>query len=192
VTPPFVHCTPEHGRRFVPVTIKVNAAAPAVALVWEMETFAGAGGDEAEIVKGSVFEGTPELETSIFTIPAEATSRAGIAATSCVELTNVVSSGVVVAGASVIQLTTEPFTKFAPFTVRVAPGGLHAGVVFDEFVEEDKELMLGMAIVKGICEEAVVPGLTSWTFADPAMARSEAGTVAVREAATAGEATAGT
>ena len=60
---PAVHCTTEHGRRFVPVTVKENAAAPAVAVVCEREIFEGAGGDDAEIVKGSVFERTPELET---------------------------------------------------------------------------------------------------------------------------------
>lgn len=60
---PTVHCTTEQGRRFVPVTIREKPAAPAVALVWEREIFDGAGGDPAEIVKGSVLERTPELET---------------------------------------------------------------------------------------------------------------------------------
>jgi hypothetical protein len=45
------------------LTVKGKAAAPAVALVCEMEIFAGAGGDDAEIVKGSAFERTPELVT---------------------------------------------------------------------------------------------------------------------------------
>ena len=63
VTPPFVHCTTEHGRRFVPLAINVKAALPAAARVCEMETFDGAGGDEAEIVKGEVFERTPKLDT---------------------------------------------------------------------------------------------------------------------------------
>ena len=36
------------------MTVKEKAAAPAVALVCEMEVIAGAGGDEVEIVKGSV------------------------------------------------------------------------------------------------------------------------------------------
>jgi hypothetical protein len=63
VTLPIVHCTAEHGKRFVPLTVKGKAAAPAVALVCEMEIFAGAGGDDAEIVKASMFERTPELDT---------------------------------------------------------------------------------------------------------------------------------
>jgi hypothetical protein len=64
VTLPLVHCTTEHGRRFVPVAIKVSAALPAGARVCEMETFAGAGGDEGEIVKErGGFERTPKLDT---------------------------------------------------------------------------------------------------------------------------------
>ena len=94
-------------------------------------------------------------------------------------------SGNIVTGAGVIQSTTDPLTKPVPFRVRVTPGGLHAGIIFDEFVEEDKELMTGVAIVKGTREEAVVPGLTSWTFVDPGDARSIAGTVATRLAGTA-------
>lgn len=86
----------------------------------------------------------------------------------------------IVTGAGVIQSTTDPLTKPVPFRVRVTPGGLHAGVV-----EDDKELMTGVAIVKGTREEAVVPGLTSWMFVDPGDARSEAGTVATRPAGTA-------
>jgi hypothetical protein len=101
-------------------------------------------------------------------------------ATSCVELTKVVAKDDVIGGvAEVIQLTTEPFTKFAPFTVRVTPGGLHAGVMFDEFVEDDKEVRVGATIVNPNREEAAVPGLTSCTFVDPGVARSTAGTVAI-------------
>jgi hypothetical protein len=107
-------------------------------------------------------------------------SKAGIVAISCVELTKVVASDDVTGGtAVVIQLTTDPFTKFAPLTVRVTPGGLHAGVMFDEFVEDDKELMTGVAIVKGTREEVGVPGLTSTTFVVPGFTRSTAGTVAI-------------
>ena len=67
---------------------------------------------------------------------------------SCVELTKVVASGVIVGGVpGTIHSTTDPFTKFAPFTVRVNPEGLHDGVVFDEVVEDDKEVMVGGMIV---------------------------------------------
>ena len=88
---PFIHCTTEHGRMFVPVTVKVAPAAPAVAVVGEMDAIVGGGSDEAEIAKGSVLESTPELDTRIFTVPTGAMSEAVTVAVSCVELTNVVA-----------------------------------------------------------------------------------------------------
>jgi hypothetical protein len=202
VTLPFVHCTTEHGRRFVPLTVKEKAAAPAVARVCEMETFVGVGGDEVEIVKGEGFERKPELDTviEIGDALAKAISEAGMAAVSCVELTNVVTSADVVARADcvagTVHSTTEPFTKFVPVTVRMTPGGLHAGVEGREVMEDDKDVTVGAAIVKGNCEEAIVPGLTSWMCVVPGFARSAAGTVATSAAGMAGEvsvgATAGT
>src|SRR5690348_530943 len=99
---------------------------------------------------------------------------------SCVELTKVVVSCDVTGGVAwVIHSTTEPFTKFVPFTVRVTPGGLHAGVVFDEFVEDDKEVTVGALIVKPNFDEAGVPGLIRSRFAVPGLTRSVAGTVAI-------------
>jgi hypothetical protein len=188
-----VHCTTEHGKRFVPVTTKVKAALPAVALVCDMETLAGAAGDEGEIVNGNIFESIPELVTWIFTVAAAARSGAGIVAMSCVELTKLVASGVVIGGvADVIQLTTEPFTKFEPFTVRVTPGGLHAGVMFDEVVEDNKEVIAGALIVKGSTGEAAAPGFIRSRLAFPGFARSAAGTVATSAAGAAGEVCAGT
>src|SRR5579863_1431409 len=92
VTLPFVHCTAEQGRRFVPLTVNMNGADPAVAPVCEMEIFDGAGGEDAEIVKAIAAERIPELDTSILTVPGEAIYAAGIVAVSCVELTNVVAS----------------------------------------------------------------------------------------------------
>ncbi len=151
----------------MPVTITGNATVPAVALAGETDMFVGAGSDEAEIVKGKVFERAPELDTSIFTAPAEAIFGAGMVAVSCVELTNVVASADVIAGADCVagmtQSTIEPFTKFVPFTVRVTPAGLHDGVVFDEVVEDDKELTAGGTIMNGIEAEAVPPGLIAAT-----------------------------
>jgi hypothetical protein len=135
------HCTLEQGRKLLPVTFRGKAAVPAVAPTGEMEVIIAAGSEDAEIVNEAGAELTPELDTVIEAVPAEAISEAGIMAVSCVELTNVV------ARAEPFQSTTEPFTKFVPFTVRVNPEGLHDGVVFDEVVEEDREVMVGGTIV---------------------------------------------
>ena len=163
---PLVHCTMEHGRRFVPVTVKAVAGVPAVADVGEIAAIVGAGGVEAEIVNGKAFERAPKLDTPIFTVAAEARSENGIAAVSCVELTNVVASTAGTAGGGlVIQSTTDPFTKFVPVTVRVTPEGLHEGVELEEVVEEDKEVTAGGAIVNGMEAEAVPPGFTAEIWA---------------------------
>lgn len=115
-----------------------------------MDAMAGAGSDEGETVKGIAFERTPELDTSIFTVPAEAISAAGTTAVSCVELTKVVARADGSAGGGLLtHSTTEPFTKFEPFTVRVKPEGVHDGVELDEVVDDDKELMEGETIVNG-------------------------------------------
>jgi hypothetical protein len=78
----------------------------------------------------------------------------------------------------------------------VTPGGLQAGVVFDEFVEDDRETIEGALIVKANLEEAGVAGLISWRFALPELARSAGGTVAISSMGLPGEvcvaATAGT
>lgn len=148
----------------MPVTVKVSAAVPAVAVVGEMVAIVGAGSDEAEIVKGRAFERAPELDTSTFTVLAEAISERGIVAVSCVGLTNVVASAEGSAGDGFItQSTTEPFTKFAPVTVSITTEELHDGVVFDEVVEDDKEEMVGGTIVNGIEVEGAPPGLIAET-----------------------------
>jgi hypothetical protein len=117
-----------------------------------MEAITAAGSVEAEIVKEAGAELTAELDTVIDADPAEAISENGMAAVSCVELTNVVPR------AEPFQLTTEPFTKFVPFTVRVNPDGLHDGVVFDEVVEEDKDVIVGGVMVNWTCPEIPPPG----------------------------------
>jgi len=149
------HCTLEHGKKLLPVTLRGNATVPAVAPVGEMAVITAAASVDAEIVKGAGAELTPELETVIETVPAEAISEAGMMAVSCVELTYVVVR------AEPFQLMTDvftPFTKFVPVTVRVNPVGLQDGVVFDEVVEVDKEVMVGGMIVKGSFPEVPPPG----------------------------------
>lgn len=63
VVEPLVHCTTEHGTRFVPVTVMVVPAAPAVAVAGKTADIVGAGGAAGEIVKAVELESTPEFET---------------------------------------------------------------------------------------------------------------------------------
>lgn len=150
---PTVHCTTEQGSMFPPVTVKVTEVVPAIAAAGEAEMFVGAGSSEGEIVKGDRFDGTPELETSIFTIPAEIRSEIGMMAVSCVELTNVVARDVVIAGtdpvAGITQFTAEPATKFAPFTVRTTSEALHDAAAAEEVVEAETFEIEGGMIVNG-------------------------------------------
>jgi len=169
------HCTLEQGRKLLPVTLRGNATVPAVAPAGEMDIITAAGSDEAEIVKEAEAEVSAELDTVIDAVPAEAISEAGIVAVSCVELTNVVVR------AEPFQSTTEPVTKFVPFTVRTNPVGLHACVVFDIVVEDDKEVMVGGMIVNWIPPEVPPPGpiVSTSTWVVPMARKSAAGTVAL-------------
>jgi hypothetical protein len=119
------------------VTFREKVDPPAVALAGAKLVIAGRGSDEAETVKGADAEATPELDTVIDAAPAAAISPGEIAAVSCVALTKVVARG------ELFQLTTEPFTKFVPFTVRVKPVVVQDGVAFDCVVEDDNEVMDG-------------------------------------------------
>src|SRR6266478_9867995 len=68
------------------------------------------------MVKVIAFEAPPpgdELNTVTWAIPAAAISLAGIEAVNCVLFTNVVARSLA------FQRTTEPATKFMPFTIRV-------------------------------------------------------------------------
>ena len=136
----------------MPVTLTANAAVPTVAAVGEMDVSVGIGSEEAETVKEEGAEATPKLETVIDAAPLRATSEAGMFAVSCVELTNVVARG------ELFQSTTEPFTKFAPFTVSVNPAELHDGVVFEEVVEADMEVIEGGTTVNWIPPVVPPPG----------------------------------
>jgi hypothetical protein len=140
-----------------------------------MEAITATGSVEAEIVKEAGAELTPELDTVIDAVPAEAISEKGIVAVSCVELTNAVERG------EPFQSTTEPFTKFVPFTVRVNPEVLHDGVVFDEVVEDDRDVMVGGAMANWICPEVPPPGpsVNTSTCALPTARKSAAGIVAL-------------
>lgn len=151
----FVHCTVEHGRKFVPVRLSVTPELPAVALDGEIDAMDGAAGEEGAVtVKSIVFEvagafAVAEPVVTVIGMPggmlAKAMSDAEISAVSCVEPTNVVWRPLP------FQFTTEPFTKFTPFTVSVIPDavqeGVEGGVAFG-FADDDKDAILGGLITK--------------------------------------------
>ena len=179
------HCTIEQGTKLLPVTLNANPTSPAVAVDGDSDVMAGTGSEPegAETVKGTEFDTTAKFVTVTFAGPAEAISGAEISAVSCVGLTNVV------ARAEPFQFTSDAPTKFVPVTVRVKPEGLHDGVVFDEVVDADKDVIAGGTIMnERDVADAPPPGprLNRDTFAVwtvPAPTRSPAGTTALRVAA---------
>ena len=103
--------------KFVPVTVNVNAAEPAVTPVGESEVIVGTGFDPAVTLKFIELEVPPPgagFVTVIAGVPAVATSAAKIAAVNCAALTNVVTR------ALPPKFTTEFEIKFVPFTVKVS------------------------------------------------------------------------
>lgn len=137
----------------LPVTLSGKLVPPAVALPGTNAVIAGTGSDDAETVKGAGAEATPELDTVTDAAPAAAISAAEIGAVSCVALTKVVARG------ELFQLTTEPFTKLAPFTVRVKPAVAQDGVAFDWVVDDDNEVMEGAVTVNWIGADVPPPGV---------------------------------
>jgi hypothetical protein len=137
---------------------KGNAAVPAVAFTGEMAVIVAVCSVEDEIVNGTELESTPAFETVIEAVPADAMSAAVMLAVSCVALTNVVTR------AEPFQFTTEPLTKFAPFTVSVNPVALHEGVELDEVVEDVTVDIDGGTIVNGLFPEVPPPGPIVITF----------------------------
>lgn len=170
-----VHCTLEHGTKFAPETISEKAEVPAVAPAGAIDAIVGTASGAAEMVNVAGAEGTPEFDTVIAAVPAEAISEAGIEAVSCVALTKIV------ARAEPFQSTTEAFTKFVPVTVSVNPEGLHEGVVLEDVVEEDSAVIVGVKIENEIPLEVPPPGpwVNASTVAVPAARKSVAGIVAV-------------
>ena len=107
------HCTVEPETKFVPVTVRVKAAPPAVALEGESKLAVGIG---LLMVKVRAFDVPPPGEgfTAVTeAVPAVAMSLAKIAAVNCVPVTKVVTLGLA------FHCTVEPEAKFVPVTVSV-------------------------------------------------------------------------
>src|SRR5213596_2653722 len=167
---PLVHCTTDPLTKFVPFTVRVKAAAPAVALPGVSEPSVGT---ELLMVNVSAPEVPPPgvgENTVTDAVPAVAASLAGIAARNCVPLTNVVVR------AAPFQRTTDPLTKFVPFTVRVkaaAPAVALPGV-------SEPIVGTGLLMVNVSAPEVPPPGVGENTVTDavPAVATSLAGIAA--------------
>jgi hypothetical protein len=113
VRPVPFHCTVDPETKFVPVTVSVKAAPPAVALEGESEAAVGMG---LLMVKVRALDVPPPGEglTAVTEgVPAVAISLAEIAAVNCVALTKVVVR------ALPFHCTVAPETKFVPVTVSV-------------------------------------------------------------------------
>ena len=181
VVPPLsVHWTAEHGTNPLPITVRKNApvegcVVPTAALFGMSEEIVGDGSELATaIVKVEGLEFVVELETVTPTGPGRAVSVAEIMAVSCVGLTNVVGRG------NPFQFTTSPSTKFVPFTVKVMPVALQDGVVFEEVVEAESDVMIGRTIENVIPLEVPPPGggVNTVTWAVPTAAISATAIVA--------------
>jgi hypothetical protein len=141
--------TTEQDTKLLPFTASgtggpVNASK--AALDGEIELMTGAGrvvplaravrenGREFEFVPG------PFPDTVIAAVPRNAVSAAVMLAVSCVALTKVVGRG------EPFQLTTSPFAKPVPVTVSVKPTALQYGVLLDEVVDAESDVMAGRLI----------------------------------------------
>ena len=156
----------------MPLTVRVNAGPPTIALAGLRVAIVGAG---LLIEKVAVLDVPPPgagLKTVTFAVPAVAMSVAGMLAVSRVSLTYVVVRSLP------FQRRTEPLTKFVPLTVRanaeppaMALAGLRLVIVG-----------AGLLIEKVAALDVPPPGagLKTVTLADPAVAMSAAGMLAER------------
>lgn len=149
-----------------PLTVRVKAEPPAIALAGESDASTGAG---LFTLKTNGLEVLPPgggFVTVTFTDPTKAISVAEIAAVSWVEVLNVVTL------AAPPKLTTEPETKPEPFTVSVKPAPPATALEG----ERDVSSTVGLLIVKVEIEDVPPPGagFVTVTFAEPALRMSEA------------------
>jgi hypothetical protein len=137
--PVFTHCTTEHGRMFVPVTVSVSVGLPAAAEVCDSEPIVGAASGAAgvERVKGRKPDVPIEFDTVTTAVPGNAAWAADMEAVSCVALLKVDGC------AAPFQFTRASLVKFVPVTVSVKPRELQYGVEAAEVVDADTEVIAG-------------------------------------------------
>jgi xanthosine utilization system XapX-like protein len=106
--------TAEVGKKFVPFTVNVKAAPPAVALDGDSDVIVAVGLFIVNVWFPDVPPPGAGLKTDTFTVPPVAISVAGTVTCSCVAVCEVgVSCGLAP------KLTSEPAMKFVPVSVRV-------------------------------------------------------------------------
>jgi hypothetical protein len=148
------HCITEHGTKELPFTVSVNVGEPAGMVVgvptWrfggiavcKIEVMTGGGRLPGVVrVKSTELDGAgPDglvTETGTVFGIGNAVSADEIEAVSCVALPKVVVRG------EPFQFTVEPFTKFAPFTVKVKPLGWQYGDEANEVAGAESDEMVG-------------------------------------------------
>ena len=107
------HSTTVPATKFVPVSVSVNAAPPAFAVVGESEPKVGNGSLIVNVIAADAPPPGAGFNTVIAAVPPAAMSMAGTTAVSCVPLTTVVAS------ATPFHFTTVPAKKFVPVSVSV-------------------------------------------------------------------------
>ena len=146
-----------------PLTVRLNAGAPATALCGERLLM-----DKALVTVKTRGDGCGLESMLTDAVPVEATSDAGTLADSCV------AERKLVARVAPFQVTCVPGTKFAPLTMRLKPG-LPATVEFGERLVSDAGLMIWKRTEGGeVCPETVTD-----TSALPGATISVPGTMAV-------------
>ena len=165
------HSTTVPAKKFVPVSVSVNAAPPAFAVVGESEPKVGNGSLIVNVIAADTPPPGAEFNTVIAAVPPAAMSMAGTTAVSCVPLTTVVAS------ATPFHFTTVPAKKFVPVSVSVNAALPAVAVVG----ESEPKVGNGSLIVNVIAADAPPPGAGFNTViaAVPPAAMSMAGTTAV-------------
>ena len=162
--------TTEPLMKFVPFTVRVKAAPPTVALEGDSDVTVGTG---LLTGKSKVFEIPPPgagFSTLTGIVPAAEMSKARMAAVTCVLFTKVVVR------VAPENRTTEPLTKFVPFTVRVKAAAPRRAL------EGDNDVRVGAGLLMVKLSELEVPppgaGLKTVTATGTTLAMSAAVMVA--------------
>jgi len=117
------HFTIVPAKKFVPVSVSVNAAPPAFAVVGESRPKVGNGSLIVNVIAADAPPPGAGFNTVSAAVPPAAMSMAGTTAVSCVPLTTVVAS------ATPFHSTIVPATKFVPVSVSVKPAPPAVAVV---------------------------------------------------------------